>query len=257
MSDMQTQPAAATPVQGSGLSQWQRVVDTFSAPSKTFTDIRDHSRSWWLPFVIYAVIGYVFFAAVATKIGMQQVVQNQIQLDTKAQERMANATPEQRDMSMKISLYVTEGVFIANPLFLLAGVALLSLGLWGTINFIFGGKAKYGHIFSVWMFAGLPGIIKPVLGTILIVMGVAPDTFNIKNYAPTNPAALFMNPLDSNKALYSLASSLDVVTIWTLVLLGMGTAIVAGVKRGSGYMAVFGWWAIFVLIGVGWAAAFS
>ena len=257
MSDMQTQPAAATPVQGSGLSQWQRVVDTFSAPSKTFTDIRDHSRSWWLPFVIYAVIGYVFFAAVATKIGMQQVVQNQIQLDTKAQERMASATPEQRDMSMKISLYVTEGVFIANPLFLLAGVALLSLGLWGTINFIFGGKAKYGHIFSVWMFAGLPGIIKPVLGTILIVMGVAPDTFNIKNYAPTNPAALFMNPLDSNKALYSLASSLDVVTIWTLVLLGMGTAIVAGVKRGSGYMAVFGWWAIFVLIGVGWAAAFS
>jgi hypothetical protein len=41
------------------------------------------------------------------------------------------------------------------------------------------------------------------------------------------------------------------------VLLGMGTAIVAGVKRGSGYTAVFGWWAIFVLIGVGWALAFG
>ena len=39
-----------------------------------------------------------------------------------------------------------------------------------------------------------------------------------------------------------------------LVLLGIGTAIVAGVKRGSGYIAVFGWWAIFVLIGIGWAA---
>jgi hypothetical protein len=35
----------------------------------------------------------------------------------------------------------------------------------------------------------------------------------------------------------------------------MGTAIVAKVKRSSGYIAVFGWWAIFVLIGVGWAAA--
>ena len=63
-----------------------------------------------------------------------------------------------------------------------------------------------------------------------------------------------MNPLEANKVLYTLASSLDVVTIWTLVLLGMGTAIVAGVKRTSGYIAVFGWWAIFVLIGVGIAA---
>ena len=41
---------------------------------------------------------------------------------------------------------------------------------------------------------------------------------------------------------------------WTLVLLGMGTAAVAGVKRGSGYIAVFGWWAIIVLFGVGIAA---
>ncbi len=257
MSDMQTQPVALTPEQGAGLSQWQRVVNTFGAPSKTFIDIRDHSRSWWLPFVVYVVLGYAFFAAVSAKIGMQQVVQNQIQLDSKAQERLANATPEQRELGMKFSLYIIEGVFIANPLLVLAGVALLSLGLWGTINFVFGGKAKYGQIFAVWMFAALPGIIKPVLGTVLIMMGVAPDAFNIKNYAPTNLAALLMNPVDSNKALYSLASSLDVVTIWTLVLLGMGTAIVAGVKRGSGYIAVFGWWAIFVLIGVGWAAAFS
>jgi hypothetical protein len=32
---------------------------------------------------------------------------------------------------------------------------------------------------------------------------------------------------------------------------------VAGVKRSSGYIAVFGWWVLIVLITVGWAAAFS
>ena len=47
---------------------------------------------------------------------------------------------------------------------------------------------------------------------------------------------------------------MDAVTIWTMVLLAIGTATVAGVKRGSGYIAVFGWWAIFTLIGVGFAA---
>ena len=136
---------------------------------------------------------------------------------------------------------------------MLGGVALLSLGLWGTINFVFVGKATYGSIFAVWMFASLPSIIKTLLGTVVIFAGTAPESFNIKNFAPTNLGA-FLNPVETNKVLYSLASSLDVVTIWTLVLLGIGTAIVARVKRSSGYIAVFGWWAIFVLIGVCWAA---
>ena len=34
-----------------GLSQVERVVDTFVAPSKTFADIL-RSTSWWLPFLI-------------------------------------------------------------------------------------------------------------------------------------------------------------------------------------------------------------
>jgi hypothetical protein len=159
-------------------------------------------------------------------------------------------------MSNRISLYITEGAFIANPALVLAGIALLSLGLWGTINFVFAGKATYGSIFAVWMFASLPSILKPLLGTLVIFAGGEPDTFNIKNFAPTNIGA-FLNPLETNKALYALATSLDAVTIWTLVLLAIGTATVAGVKRNSGYIAVFGWWAIFVLFSVGIAAAFS
>ncbi len=91
---------------------------------------------------------------------------------------------------------------------------------------------------------------------IVIFAGTAPESFNIKNFAPTNIGA-FLNPLETNKALYALATSLDVVTIWSLVLLAIGTAMVAGVKRNSGYIAVFGWWAIFVIIGVGTAAAFG
>jgi hypothetical protein len=66
-----------------------------------------------------------------------------------------------------------------------------------------------------------------------------------------------MNPADTNPALYSLASSIDLITIWTLVLVGIGTALVAGVKRSSGYIASFGWWAVVVLVGAGLAAAFS
>jgi len=254
MSDLQAQVIPAVP-EGPALTQGQRVIYTFTAPSKTFNDIK-RSNSWWLPFVIIAFFSYIFFATVALKVGMQQVVDNQIHLDPKAEARMASGTPEQRALSTKISLYVTEGIFIANPVLLLIGLGIFSLGLWGTINFGFGGKAKFFDIFAVWLYASLPGVLKTLLGIIVIFAGLDPESFNIKNFAPTN-AAVFMDPLNSNKALYSLATSLDVVTIWTLILLAIGIATVAGVKRSAGYIAVFGWWAIFVLIGVGWAAAFS
>ena len=252
MSDPEVQPVAG---QAPGLTQWQRVANIFTAPSKTFADIKRGNKSWWMPFIIFALVGYILFGVVASRIGMQQVVENQIHLNAKQEENLTQH-PEQREMTMKISLGITEGIFIGNPLLVLAILAVGSLGLWATINFLFGGKATFGSIFTVWMYAGLPGLIKVLLGIVVIFAGVAPESFNIKNYAPTNLGA-FLNPLDTNAALYSLASSIDFTTIWTLVLLGMGTAIVAGVKRGSGYIAVFAWWAVFVLIGAGAAIAMS
>jgi len=257
MSDMQVQPSASPAApQAAGLTQWQRVVNTFTAPSKTFNDIRDHSRSWWMPLIVAALGAYVMYAAITMKIGWAQVAENAVHQSPKAEERMANATPEARATQEKITVMFMQGAFIASPAFVLLFAAVGSLVLWGTINFVFGGKAKFGGIFAVWMYASLPGIIKALLCVAVIFTGIAPESFNLSNPSPTNIGA-FLNPLETNKALYALATSLDALTIWTLVLAGIGTAIVAGVKRTSGYIAVFGWWAIFVLIGAGWAAAFG
>ena len=90
-----------------------------------------------------AIVGYMFFAAVATKVTMQTVVDNQTKLmSEKQQEQMDKMPPEQRAMSAKISLYVTEGAFLAGPVFVILGAAVSALVLWGTINFVFGGKAN-------------------------------------------------------------------------------------------------------------------
>jgi hypothetical protein len=257
MSDLEVQSLADPTPAGAGLSQMQRVTSVFSAPSKTFEDIKRGNKSWWMPWIILAIFGYLFFAVVSTKVGMPTVVDNQMKLASeKQQEQLAQAPPEQRAMSTKIALYVTEGVFLAGPVFVLVVAAIVSLVLWGTINFAFGGKASFGAIFAVWFFANLPSVFKTLLGIVAIYAGNSPETFNIKNFAPTNVAA-FLPVMETNKAIYALATSLDIVTIWSLFLMGMGIAIVAGVKRSSGYIAVFGWWAIIVLIGVGWAAVFG
>jgi hypothetical protein len=250
MSDLGVQPVADTTP---GLSQWQRVTNAFTAPSKTFEDIKRGHRSWWMPFLVMALMSYILFAAVYTKIGMQTVSDNQVRMDPKAEERMAQMPADQRASAEKISVVITEVIFVATPVIILIIVALGSLILWGTINFVFGGKATYGGVFVVWMFASLPSIVKTLLGVVVIYAGTAPESFNIKNFAPTNIGA-FLNPIETNKALYAFATSMDVITIWSLVLTGIGISIVAGVKRSSGYIAVFGWWAIIVLGGVAIAA---
>ena len=167
---------------------------------------------------------------------MQQVVDNQIHMDPKAEARMAQgAAGAARDGHEDLPVHHRGRVHRESRVCDVVA-AVVSLVLWGTINFVFGGKATFGSVFAVWLYASLPSIIKSLLGTVVIFAGMAPESFNIKNFAPTNLGA-FLDPVETNKALYALATSLDAITIWTLVLLGMGLATVAGVKRGSGYIA--------------------
>jgi hypothetical protein len=256
MSDPEVQAVPGSVPASPGLSQVQRVISTFTAPSKTFEDIKRGNKSWWLPFLILVLVSYVLFAAITFKVGWAQVAENVIHLNPKSEERMAQAPPAQREMSMKWTQYGMEGSFAASPIPILVAAAIISLVLWGTINFVFGGNAKFGSVFAVWMFAALPGIFKSLLGAIVLFAGASPESFNLNNFAPTNVGA-FLSPTETNAALYKIATAIDVTTIWYLVLFSIGIAIVAGVKRSSGYIAVFGWWAIIVLVGAGWAAAFS
>ncbi|MDR3793202.1 MAG: YIP1 family protein [Terracidiphilus sp.] len=238
-----------------GLTQWERVSNTFTAPSKTFNDIAAGNKSWWLPFLIMLVFSYLFFGAIQMKIGWPQVAENAMHMNAKAEEKLAQAPPETREQALKVTQYSIEGSFLASPLVVLAASAIISLVLWGTINFIFAGKATFPAIFSVWMFASLPGTIKAILGSI-VAFFTAPESFNIQNFAPTSIGA-FLSPTDTNAAIYKLATALDVTTIWSMALLAIGVAAVARVKRSSGYIAVFGWWGLLTLISVGWAAIFG
>ena len=54
------------------LSEGQRILDTFFAPSQTFTDLR-RSASWWAPFLIIAIVGLLFVYVVDQKVGFRKV----------------------------------------------------------------------------------------------------------------------------------------------------------------------------------------
>jgi hypothetical protein len=183
------------------------------------------------------------------------VAENSIKQSPKRAEQFDKLPADQRASQMKITVIVTKVIFGAIPIFALIATAVIAGVLLATINFGFGGKATFWEVFAVSWYAGLPGLIKVVLGIAALLAGLAPESFNSQNFSGTNIG--YYLPPETSKPLMSLATSLDVVTIWTLILSAIGLSIVAGTKRSSGYIAVFGWWILVILVGAGSAAAFS
>lgn len=253
MSETEIQGTADSPP---GLSQGQRIIYTFTAPSKTFEDIKRGHASWWLPFVLFVAVGTALWATVTTKVTWEQVRDNNFRMAPKAAERIDALPPEQKEQQMKIGAVSQRIIWLLAPVGILL-MDLIAAGiLLGTINFGFGGKASFGKVLAVIWYGGLPGLIKLLLGIVGLYAGVAAESFLPGNPAGTN-LGYYLDPVDTNKALYSLAVALDPITIWSLVITSIGLAIVAGTKRNTGYAVVFGWWVVAILVGAGVTAAFS
>ena len=141
-----------------GLSQMERVVNTFVAPTATFKDIL-RSSSWWLPFVLMALATLGVTVAIQHKVGWRQVVETQIQMSPNQQSQLASLTPAQQAMQMHGMVLGYQITSYASPVLVLAFSALAALLLWVTFNFGLGARAKYGQIFCLWMYCSLPHLL--------------------------------------------------------------------------------------------------
>jgi hypothetical protein len=92
---------------------------------------------------------------------------------------------------------------------------------------------------------------------LLVIYLKAPGTIDLENPVATNLAAVL--PDESAKWLVALCKSFDVFTIWTLILLAIGFAVInpKKLKGGKPYVIAFSVWAAWVVCRVGWAFIFS
>jgi Yip1 domain len=235
------------------LSQFERVVDTFIEPSKTFHDIK-RSRSWWLPFVIIAVLGYVFCCVAVQHVGWDSLATNVLKSQPKNAERLEKGTPAEQAQLLGVTKGFIEGFMAGGPVVLLVINALFALILWGCFAFLLGGTTSYGEMFAVSIFASLPAALATLIA-IATVLASDPQTYNLNLPSPAT-LAYFLDA-SSPAWLISIGKSLDIFSLWSLALSGFGAAIVAKVKPMRGVLLVFGLWLLFVIVKTGIAAAFS
>lgn len=249
-------PAAPAANEQPGLSESERIIDVYIAPSKTFADIRRNAR-WWVPWLILSLLAIGFTVLLDKKIGYDQISENQIKLSPKAQERMEQLPPEQQQRQIHASGNFFKYAFgyfapITSLLFLVlfAGVLL------ATFNFGVGTELTFKQAMAVTSYALLIRVVYIVLLSGAVLANSDPTSFNISNPVATNPA-FFLSITDTPRFLYSILASIDVITLWIFTVLGIGFAVAGGKKPSTGIAVMAGWWVVITLAGAGLAAAFA
>jgi hypothetical protein len=249
---------AVTPIpeQTAGLSQIQRITNVFVAPSKTFNDL-NRSSNWIFAYLVMVVCSLAYTSTVGAKIGFEKVSQNQMRFAPAARQAQIEALPpDQRAKAERQGVTVTKAISYGFSVLSLIWLAIVALVLWGTFSFGLGAEVGYAKSLAIVVFASLPGIFKVLLGVAVILAGMDPDLFMIQNPVGTNPG-YYLNFADTPRFLYSVASALDIFTIWTLVLTAIGFTCVAKVKKGTAMAVIFALWAFVTLCGAALGAAFS
>jgi hypothetical protein len=238
---------------GPGLSQVERVVDIFVAPSKTFKDIL-RNTSWWLPFLLMVLVTLGTTLVVEKQVGWGRVAENQIHQNPKQEEAMASLPPDQRASRMEVTAKIYRYTSFGSFAFILVFVAIFALIYWASFNFGLGAKTTFGQMFAVCMYASLPRLLTGILSILTLLFGNSADSYDMRNPVGTN-LAYFMP--DSGPALKAALGFFDLIGLWQLALLVIGTAIVAKVSTGKAAAVVIGWWVLGLFISVGIAAATS
>lgn len=235
-----------------GLSQVERVVDTFVAPSKTFTDIL-RSASWWLPLLLMVLSTTLVANTVGRKVGFDRVFQNQVQESQKTQDRIANSSPEQKAMILKMGPMQMAGTLYGIPIFLTIGFLIYALLLWASFNFGLGAQTTYPQVLAVTWYAALPYLVVSLITFLTVQFRHDPDAFDLKNPVGTN---LGYYLTDASPMVKAALSSIDVIKLWSVVLQVIGMAIISKKTIVQSAVVVGIFWILGVLMGTA-GAAFS
>lgn len=233
-----------------GLSQVERVVDTFIAPSKTFTDIL-RSRSVWLPILLTIIFSLAVAVTMQKRVGFEQMYQTALAQSPAGQAQIDSLPPDQRAARMRIGARFSEGISYGYWAIGLIFAAIAALVLWGSFNFLAGARTTFSEMFAVWIYAGLTGLVGAVLIIAMLVFAGG-ETFNPQSPIGTNIGYYLSS--DSPHWLRTLLGSFDLLVFWFMGLLIIGTSIVAKVKRSVSAAIILGWWVLIVIVKTAFAA---
>jgi hypothetical protein len=275
MSEPENQTPDTTPVYGAPqqhdqaaaeeparLGPFARLTGTLLSPGETFADV-NRKPTWIAPMIIAiaTVLASTFFFQWRVNPDWDSIMRNQMK---KRMER-SNQSLTEEQMQQQISLGKSIAKFtpliaaVFTPVFYVILAGIFALGL-----MFIQAKTTFKKILSAvaWSSAAT-GIVATIVTMASLMVR---DEEGLRSIDPTQSAGIVPSnlaaflPSDTSAVIKSVAGSLDIFSIWFLILLTIGFAAIAGSRKittGKTATVVFGFWAVYVLLKVGWAAVFG
>jgi hypothetical protein len=213
------------------------------SPQATFEEL-SRKPSWLLPLLLYLGLMFLYLYSLVHLMGFEKFMRSTLgpnPTDQKVQQieqfiKMVDEKP-----GWAALLYINPAVIGLLFPVVLAGILLLVVTLTG-------GTSSYKKVLSV--------IAHILFATTLVttIFAVGPllisgdfDRFDIQNPIASN-VVFFLNPAEMNKFIYSLASSIDLLSFWMIFLLATGlTAVSENLKKRTAYICLIVLWAVWIL----------
>jgi hypothetical protein len=220
-----------------------RAVGVFISPGRAFESVV-RRPDFLTPLIIAIVAAIAVTETMMAKIGMERIVRQSIELSGKASQMSAEQLQQAVHQGATIGgILARVAELVGAPVYLLmvAGVGLF------IVNVMFGATTNFKVNFSLVCYAYLVGLVGMVLALVVILFGDA-EQFNPQNFVPSN-VGFFLNPHETSKPLYTIASSFDVFTVWFLILAALGLSIATArkVRTLPIFLTFLGMWLIWVL----------
>lgn len=193
-----------------------------------------------MPFLILIVVAAVGSVLprilLPTDVWLDAIRQNLPSGVQMGEEQMAAVMTTMRS-PVTVALSALGGILIAG-----GGAILAALFFWMLFS-ILGGKISFTSSFAVVSYSSLINVLGMVM---IVILTLILQRLDIQTSLALIPA------LQPNTYLYRLAAQIDFFTVWRLIVMGFGFAIVLNASKVKSYLSVFVPW---ILLSVVLAAA--
>jgi hypothetical protein len=256
------QQMVAPPQEPARLGPLQRFFGTLFSPGETFADV-NRKPTLIAPMIVGIVMALAgtFYFSWRVNPDWDRIFREQF--TRQAQRSGQQIPPEQLETQVRVAKTFAK----LSPAFVVAIVPLgylILAGIFALGLMLMQAQTTFKKIISVVAWSSCT--VGTVNGLINILTLTVKDEDSLRSIDPTNPGSFTLTNLgvllDSNASpvVQSVAGSIDIFSIWLMILLSIGFAAISGSKRitsGKAAALVVGLWLFYVLVKVGWAAAFG
>ncbi|MGH9646528.1 MAG: YIP1 family protein, partial [Bryobacteraceae bacterium] len=223
------------------MNEAARLAAVFFSPGKAFADIARRPR-WWIPVILISILSTIYLTAFTQRVGWESVLRPAIE----SNQNVQNMSVQQREqlITTAAGFYKYVGYLsVVGTLFYVFITAVILMFLFDTMM-----SAGIGlkRMMAIVAYGVLPLVIQTALSMVVLYLK-DPEEFNLRNPLVFNVGA-FLSP-DSSAALRALGSSIDLFSLWIIVLLAIGVSAAGRkVSFGKAFTGIASLWALLVCL---------